>query len=138
MFKKILNSQSKSISSASLILAVSSLMSAVLGLLRDRLLAGTFGAGDKLDVYYSAFTVPDFIALILIFGAISAAVIPIFSGYLIKSKDEAWKYFSTLLNVFLPQQDQHLVPRRHVVLKKFYASLCALCQSPNRQAVPCP
>ncbi len=101
MFKKILNSQSKSISSASLILAVSSLMSAVLGLLRDRLLAGTFGAGDKLDVYYSAFTVPDFIALILIFGAISAAVIPIFSGYLIKSKDEAWKYFSTLLNVFL-------------------------------------
>jgi putative peptidoglycan lipid II flippase len=101
MAKNFLNSQSKSISSASLILAVSSLMSAVLGLLRDHLLAGTFGAGSDLDVYYSAFTVPDFIALILIFGAISAAVIPIFSGYLIKSKDEAWKYFSNLLNVFL-------------------------------------
>ncbi len=101
MIKKFLNSQSKSISSASLILAISSLASAVLGLLRDRLLAGTFGAGSDLDVYYSAFTVPDFIALILIFGAIAAAVIPIFSGYLIKSKDEAWKYFSTLLNVFL-------------------------------------
>ena len=41
--------------------------------------------------------IPD---LVLIFGAISAAVIPIFSGYLIKSKDEAWAYFSTLLNVF--------------------------------------
>ena len=101
MSKNFLNSQSKSISSASLILAVSSLISAFLGLLRDRLLAGTFGAGSDLDVYYSAFTVPDFIALILIFGAISAAVIPIFSGYLIKSKDEAWKYFSTLLNVFI-------------------------------------
>ena len=53
-----------------------------------------------MDVYYSAFTVPDFIALILIFGAISAAVIPIFSSYLIKSKEDAWRYFSVLLNVF--------------------------------------
>jgi len=101
MIQKFLNSQSKSISSASLILAISYLISAVLGLVRDRLLAGTFGAGTELDVYYTAFTVPDFIALILIFGAISAAVIPIFSSYLIKSKEEAWKYVSTLLNVFL-------------------------------------
>jgi len=101
MIQRILHSQTKSISSASLILAISYFLSAVLGLLRDRLLAGTFGAGNELDVYYAAFTVPDFIALILIFGAISAAVIPIFSGYLIKDKDQAWKYVSTFLNVFL-------------------------------------
>jgi putative peptidoglycan lipid II flippase len=101
MIKKFLNSQTKSISSASLILAISYLGSAVLGLLRDRLLAGTFGAGNELDVYYTAFTVPDFVALILIFGAIAAAVIPIFSKYLIIDKDEAWKYVATLLNVFL-------------------------------------
>jgi len=101
MIQKLLNSQTKSISSASLILAISYLCSAVLGLLRDRLLAGTFGAGSELDVYYTAFTVPDFIALILIFGATSSAVIPIFSGYLTKSKEEAWKYASTLFNVFL-------------------------------------
>ena len=72
-----------------------------MGLLRDRLLAGTFGAGSELDVYYAAFTVPDFIALILIFGAIAAAVIPIFSSYFRKDEGEAWKYVSTLLNVFL-------------------------------------
>ena len=101
MIKKFLNSQTKSISSASLILAISYLFSSVLGLLRDRLLAGTFGAGNQLDIYYSAFTVPDFIALILVFGAIGAAVIPIFSGYLMKDKEDAWKYVSTLLNVFL-------------------------------------
>ncbi|MDP3882681.1 MAG: murein biosynthesis integral membrane protein MurJ [Candidatus Staskawiczbacteria bacterium] len=101
MIQKFLNSQAKSISSASLILAISYLGSAVLGLFRDRLLAGTFGAGTELDVYYTAFTVPDFIALILIFGAISAAVIPIFSSCLMKSEKDAWKYVSTLLNVFL-------------------------------------
>ena len=101
MIKKFLNSQTKSISSASLILAASYLVSAVLGLFRDRLLAGTFGAGNSLDVYYTAFTVPDFVALILIFGAISAAVIPIFSSYLVADKDKAWDYVATLFNVFL-------------------------------------
>jgi len=101
VIQKFLNSQTKSISSASLILAISYLASAFLGLIRDRLLAGTFGAGSELDVYYTAFTVPDFVALILIFGAISAAVIPIFSSYLIKSKEEAWRYASMLFNVFL-------------------------------------
>src|SRR5574343_320596 len=98
MIQKFLNSQAKSISSASLILAASYLVSAVLGLLRDRLLAGTFGAGSELDIYYTAFTVPDFVALILIFGAISAAVIPIFSSYIIKSKEDAWEYVSAFLN----------------------------------------
>jgi len=105
MIQRFFNSQTKSISSASLILAISYLGSAFLGLIRDRLLAGTFGAGAELDVYYTAFTVPDFVALILIFGAISSAVIPIFSSYLVKGSkdnhDEAWKYVSTLLNVFL-------------------------------------
>ena len=101
MIQKLLNSQAKSISSASLILALSYMGSALLGLFRDRLLAGTFGAGSDLDVYYAAFTVPDFIALILIFGAISAAVIPIFSSYLIESKEDAFKYASVFLNIFL-------------------------------------
>lgn len=101
MIQKFLNRQTKSISSASLILATSYLLSALLGLTRDRLLAGTFGAGNELDVYYSAFTVPDFIALILIFGAIAAAVIPIFSSYLLKDEQEAWAYMSRLFNVFL-------------------------------------
>lgn len=101
MIKKILNSETKSISAASLILAASYLISSLLGLLRDHLLAGTFGGGNTTDIYYTAFTVPDFIALILIMGAIGAAVIPIFSSYLVKSKDEAWQYLSNLMNVFL-------------------------------------
>jgi putative peptidoglycan lipid II flippase len=101
MIQKFLNTQTKTISSASLILAVSYMASAVLGVFRDRLLAGTFGAGNELDVYYTAFTIPDFIALVLIFGAISAGVIPIFSSELLKSEEDAWRYVSRLFNVFL-------------------------------------
>lgn len=98
---KFLNSQTKSVSFASLILAGAYFVSALLGLLRDRLLAGQFGAGNELDVYYTAFVVPDFIALMFVFGAISAAIIPIFSSYLITSKEEAFRYASSLFNVFL-------------------------------------
>ncbi len=101
MIQKLFNSEARSISAASLVLAVSYALSALLGLFRDRLLAGIFGAGSQLDVYYTAFTVPDFIALILIFGAISAAVVPIFSSHLLRSKGEAFAYLSRLLNVFL-------------------------------------
>jgi len=101
MISKFLNTQTKSISFASLILAGSYFFSALLGLFRDHLLAGQFGAGSELDVYYAAFTIPDFIALILVFGAISSAIIPIFSKYLVNSEDEAWQYASNLLNIFL-------------------------------------
>ena len=99
--KNILNTQTKSISLASLILMGSYFTSALLGLLRDRLLAANLGAGNESEIYYAAFTIPDFIALILVFGAISAAIIPIFSSYLVKSKKEAWVYASNLFNIFL-------------------------------------
>jgi len=70
MFKsftsKILNGSSQTITSAAIILAAASLASRILGLLRDRLLAGTFGAGDILDIYYAAFRIPDLVYNLLI------------------------------------------------------------------------
>ncbi len=50
-----------SIHHAAYTLAVSALFTQILGLIRDRLLAGTFGAGELLDIYYAAFKVQDFI-----------------------------------------------------------------------------
>jgi len=101
MLKKILNAETKSIAFASFILGIATLTSAVLGLFRDRLLAGRFGIGDDLDVYYAAFRIPDFVAMVFIMGAISAAVIPVFSEYFVKSKEQAWKFASNLINLFL-------------------------------------
>lgn len=43
------------------ILAASALLSSLLALLRDRLLAHMFGAGTTLDLYYAAFRIPDLI-----------------------------------------------------------------------------
>lgn len=89
-----------SVGGAALILMVASLASRVLGLLRDRLLATGFGAGADLDVYYAAFRIPDFIFQILILGAISAAFIPVFAGYLgIGKPKEASKVASSVLTI---------------------------------------
>ena len=42
-----------------LLLALTSVVNGLLGLLRDRFLAAHFGATRSLDIYYAAFRVPD-------------------------------------------------------------------------------
>lgn len=66
---------------AAYLLALAALLSQLLALLRDRLLAGTFGAGPELDLYYAAFRVPD-----LLFATVASllslyALLPILSRY---------------------------------------------------------
>ena len=99
MVKKLLNHSSKTIFSAAVILAVMALTSRILGLFRDRLLAGRFGAGDALDAYFAAFRLPDLIYSILVMGAISSAFIPVFAHYWQKDKNEAWHLTSGILNL---------------------------------------
>lgn len=99
--QNIFNHQTKTINSAAFVLAITSFISAILGLFRDRLLASCFGAGDELDIYYTAFRIPDFITMVLIMGSISAAITPIFTQYLVRSREEAFKFLANLLNLFL-------------------------------------
>jgi len=99
MVKRFLNHKSKTIFSAAFILGMAALISRVLGLFRDRLLAGRFGAGDELDIYFAAFRLPDLIYSILIMGAISSAFIPVFAQYFRKDKKEAWYLTSDLFNL---------------------------------------
>lgn len=101
IFKNSLNSSVKSLNHAAIILAIAVFLSQVLGLFRDRLLAGTFGASIDLSIYYAAFRVPDFIYNVLFAGSIIVAFLPVFAEYYIKNKDEAWKMSSYVLNVFL-------------------------------------
>ena len=89
MLKKLFNGQSKTITSAALIVGFSSLVSRLLGVFRDRVLAGEFGAGVELDIYYAAFRIPDLVYNLIVIGALSAGFIPIFTKYLkTKDKDE--------------------------------------------------
>lgn len=98
---------------AALLVASSSLFSRFLGIFRDRILAGEFGAGDALDVYYAAFRIPDLIFNLLVLGALSAGFIPIFTGLISSNKEKvkdflagseyagAWKLANNALNILI-------------------------------------
>ncbi|MDP3995884.1 MAG: murein biosynthesis integral membrane protein MurJ [bacterium] len=100
MLSRLFNSQSKTVTFAAGLLAVSALVSRFLGLVRDRLLAGKFGAGEELDIYFAAFRIPDFVYGILIVGGVAAAFLPVFSEYFKKEEEQAWKFANNLLNCF--------------------------------------
>lgn len=96
----IFNREIPSLHAAALILGGAAFLSRLLGLLRDRLLAQRFGAGDALDAYYAAFQIPDILFTVFLIGSASAAVMPIFLEYEEKSGDEAEKFISNLVTVF--------------------------------------
>jgi len=103
-FFRKLSVRSSGVVFAAAILAVASVLSRLLGLWRDRLLAGQFGAGDTLDVYYAAFRLPDLIYNLLIMGALSAGFIPVFVGLWNKKEEasqSAWRFVNSILNILL-------------------------------------
>lgn len=97
----LLASKQKSILSAASILMVMVLSSRLLGLVRDRLLAGTFFAEGKqwqLDVYFAAFRLPDMVFQLLVMGALSAAFIPVYSSYLKKDTKQSWDLINGVIS----------------------------------------
>lgn len=96
MIEKILGAKTSRISSVAILLAISFFLSRVLGLWRDRLLAGKFGAGTELDIYFAAFRIPDFVYAVFIAGGLTAVFLPIFSEYFRKDEKEAWQITSSL------------------------------------------
>lgn len=74
-------------------------LSRVLGLVREAVIAGRFGTSDKYDAYVLAFGIPDTLFLLIIGGAVGSAFIPVFTGLMGKRRDEeAWRLASTLIN----------------------------------------
>lgn len=78
-------------------MATASILSRLLGVIRDRLLATQYGAGWELDAYYAAFRLPDTLYNLLIVGALSAGFIPLFSRLKAQQGEEAAVRFSSLV-----------------------------------------
>ncbi len=73
------------------------LVSRLLGLLRDTVMAAKFGIQFDTDSYRLAVTIPDTIFFLIAGGGLSSAFIPVFSEYLHKDdEDGAWRVFSVV------------------------------------------
>ncbi len=106
IFKKIqllIQKKQSTILSASLVLAITFGISAILGFLRSRFLYATFYkcCVSQLDVYNAAFRLPDLIFKLLVTGALSASFIPVFSSYLHKNEKKAYEIASSVINILL-------------------------------------
>lgn len=85
---------------AAYLLALFAFLSQMLGLLRDRLLAGVFGAGSVLDVYYASFRIPDFIFVTIASLASLSVLVPVLIEKLQKSKKEAQEFIQGIFSFF--------------------------------------
>lgn len=86
---------------AAILLAGATLFSSLLGFFRDRWLNGlyykTYPTG--IDAYTVAFTIPDFMFIILVSGALSVSFIPVFNQRLASgNKRSAWELSTSLMN----------------------------------------
>lgn len=82
------------------IVAAAFVVSRVLGLVREVVLARQFGTSEEFSAYVSAFRIPDLLFLVIMAGAFGSAFIPVFSGMLGDGEDAAaWKLASVVLNI---------------------------------------
>ncbi|MFJ9701818.1 lipid II flippase MurJ [Streptomyces fradiae] len=72
---------------AALLTGAFTAVGALLGLLRDQLLAHTFGAGPDTDAFLVAWTVPEFASTLLIEDAMALVLVPAFSRALAARAD---------------------------------------------------
>lgn len=86
---------------AAFLLGLFTLLSSLLALVRDRLLAHSFGAGAELDIYYAAFRVPDFLYASLASLVSISILIPFFTEIFEHKKEDASKLMDTIFTAFL-------------------------------------
>ncbi len=87
--------------SAASIISLTYLLSALLGLIRDRLMAGLFSP-HLLGIYWAADRIPSFIFNLVVVGALSSSFIPVFTRLLDQSGRElSGKTASVIVNLTL-------------------------------------
>lgn len=78
--RKLISFGVSSLTGGFVVIATSTILSKIVGLLRDKLLSNFFGPGVVLDSYFAAFRLPDFIFNSLVLGVLGSALIPVLTS----------------------------------------------------------
>lgn len=93
--KTVLQAQVKGLHQAAYILGIFAIISQLFALIRDRMLAGTFGASVQLDMYYAAFRLPDILYVIVASFFSLSVLVP----YIVSKQEDAHelkRYFDSV------------------------------------------
>lgn len=89
----------KQVARAAFLLMVTVIISSILGYGREVALYSLLGQNYITDAYRAAFSIPDFIYMMLVGGALSSSFIPVFSSFVANGReDEGWKAASIVFN----------------------------------------
>lgn len=91
---------SQEIARATLMIMGAYVLSGIMGLVRQMVIAATFGAGVELDAFVAAVRVPETLFMLIAGGALGSAFIPVFSKFLSDDNfDGAWRLASAVLSM---------------------------------------
>ncbi len=97
---QFLNREISGLHQAAYLLGFFAIFSQVLALVRDRVFAGRFGAGHELDLYYTAFRIPDFIFVTVASVVAVSVLIPFLIEKQEKGKEETKQFIDSVFSVF--------------------------------------
>src|SRR5512139_282606 len=95
----MLSKSTRRILISALIVGAGFLISKITGIVDDLILARTIKPGPELDAYYAAFSLPNLLFTLIAGGALAAAFIPVFTGFLTREdRVGAWRLASGVVN----------------------------------------
>jgi putative peptidoglycan lipid II flippase len=98
-------SEQESVTQAAGTVGFFTLLSRILGLVRDMFVAWRFGAADATDAFFVAFRIPNLLRRLFAEGSLTVAFVPVFTEYLSKkTKEDAFqlaRVILTLLSIVL-------------------------------------
>ncbi|MDK9707875.1 MAG: murein biosynthesis integral membrane protein MurJ [Desulforhopalus sp.] len=94
--------QKRTIAKSAASVGIAVMCSRILGLIREQVFAGLFGAGFIYDAFVVAFRIPNLLRDLFAEGALSAAFVTVFSAYdKQRTKEETWHLAANVLNFIL-------------------------------------
>ena len=83
------------------IIGFATVISRVLGFVRDIIIARYFGTARYAEAFVVAFRIPNMLRDLVGEGATNAAFVPVLSEYMVKKKEEFWELANVILNLLL-------------------------------------
>jgi putative peptidoglycan lipid II flippase len=91
---------SRKLARSASVIALATVTSRVLGLVRDQVLAYYFGAGDAMDAFRIAFRLPNVLRDLFAEGAMSAALVPAFTrAVMLEGRQRVWSLGNNTINL---------------------------------------
>jgi putative peptidoglycan lipid II flippase len=113
------------------LISVATMASRVLGVAREAVIAGIFGAGTAVDAFNVAFRIPNLLRDLFAEGAMTAAFVPTFTRTLTsRGREDAWRLGNLVINALL------LVTGAVVIVGMLFAAPITQAIAPRFASVP--